>query len=361
MHARIAAHVQARDIEETHRLLYVALTRAEDHLVLSWCGSGSREWAGVVNRQLDIDRVEEKDTPQIVQCTSPYEQSFAVRVLRATRIPDRSVHYSDALPSDPESLAPPELTDQHDSTASVTSLTQFAVCPRKYYLSRYLGLEASRRAFPASAFDEDEDEDVEPRLDAGELGTQVHQLLAGLPIAGGADLRAMALAQTFDASPLSKRAKKARRVEREYEFLLAINDVIVSGTIDLWFQDAREIIIVDYKTDDVSAAEAVQRARDYTTQLRLYALALERETGHRPSHAYLHFLRPDVVIDCDLRGDLEAEAQQAVTALSAAQASGNFPLHEAAHCYRCQFFRGPCPAGTRKPAEGHVQTLAVLI
>jgi ATP-dependent helicase/nuclease subunit A len=360
VHAQIAAHVRARDTEETHRLLYVALTRAEDHLVLSWCGSGSKEWASVVKQQLDIDCVETKDTPQVVACASPYGQPFSVRVLRATRMPgDQAIFYSDASPSEPEFLDPPELTGQHDTTASVTSLTQFAVCPRKYYLSRYLGLEAARRSIPASAFDEDEDDDVEPRLDAGELGTQVHQLLAGLPVPG-ADLRALAMAQTFEASSLNQRAKRARRVEREYEFLLAIDDVIVSGTIDLWFQDSREVTIVDYKTDDVSASEAVGRVRDYATQLRLYALALERETGHRPSHAYLHFLRPDVVIDCNLQGDLEAEALQAVAALSAAQALSDFPLHQAAHCHRCSFYRGPCPAGTGRPSEGHVQTLAVL-
>ncbi len=358
VHAANTAEMQDRDEEEAHRLLYVALTRAEDHLVLSWGGSGSAEWASVVNNQLGLSRVTADDTPQVIECVSPYGQPFAVRVLRATALPEtRGVHYNEGRVPEPEILYPPEQVGQHDSSASVTSLTQFAICPRKYFLSRYLGLEAAPRARRERVIDQDEA--PEPRLDAGELGTQVHRLLAGERVPD-TDLRAIAMADNFERSALSKRARKAMRQEREYEFMLAIDDMIVSGTIDLWFQDARGTVVVDYKTDDVSPAEAVERARDYSLQLRLYALALERENGARPTHAYLHFLRPDVLMEVDISGDLENEVLQAVTALMSAQDTGDFPLHEAAHCQRCAFYRGPCPAGTPAAPLKPEPELAVL-
>ena len=68
-------------------------------------------------------------------------------------------------------------------------------------------------------------------------------------------------------------------MEREFDFVMAVEDVVVRGQIDLWFEEGGELVIVDYKTDGVTGAEAHQRARDYELQVRLYAMAVERVTG----------------------------------------------------------------------------------
>ena len=74
--------------------------------------------------------------------------------------------------------------DQHDSTASITDISVFAQCPRKYFLSRYIGWDAGPRTFVDI---EDLPRPDNGELEASEIGTQVHQILAGIPVedAGG--------------------------------------------------------------------------------------------------------------------------------------------------------------------------------
>ena len=57
------------------------------------------------------------------------------------------------------------------------------------------------------------------------------------------------LASRFRSSDLGRRAETATRIEREFDFLFETDDVIVRGQIDLWFEEAGELVIVDYKTD----------------------------------------------------------------------------------------------------------------
>ena len=70
---------------------------------------------------------------------------------------------------------------------------------------------------------------------------------------------------------------------------MAVEDVVVRGQMDLWFEEGGELVIVDYKTDAVSAAEAHQRAGDYALQFRLYAMAVEQRGRPAAGPAWLHF------------------------------------------------------------------------
>src|SRR6185295_16145605 len=103
-------------------------------------------------------------------------------------------------------------------------------------------------------------------------------------------------------SELGRRAGSASRLEREFDFLFEIDDVLVRGQIDLWFEEGGELVLVDYKTDrDETAGEG------YALQLRLYALALERYAGRRPDRAVLYYLRSDQMVDITLTDeDLES-------------------------------------------------------
>ena len=164
--------------------------------------------------------------------------------------------------------------DQHDSTASVTDVALFADCPRRYYLARYLKFEPNRRRW-SLPFDPDEQDG---ETDATTLGTQVHRLLAGAEVTD-AYPEAHRLAQAFHDSRLGRRAARASRIEREWDFLLAIDDVVLSGQIDLWFEEAGELVLVDYKTDQVDIDGIKARAAEYAPQLWLYTAALQRATG----------------------------------------------------------------------------------
>ncbi len=174
----------------------------------------------------------------------------------------------------------------------------------------------------------------------------MHALLAGAPVEAP-DAEAARLAEVFRKSALGKRAAAADRVEREFDFLMEVENVILRGQIDLWFEERGRVVLVDYKTDRVSAAEAPARAASYAPQLRLYALALERLAGRAPEETYLCFLRAGVTVAVDARPSLFESAESVVREFREAQERMQFPLREGEHCRRCPHFTRLCPARPR--------------
>jgi ATP-dependent helicase/nuclease subunit A len=332
IHAQNDAKLKATDEEESNRLLYVAMTRAEEHLILSWSrerdSSKPRNWAKLIWARFEMDSVLPNGQPEIRGF-----ENFDVRLVRTAELPAATTAMAAAsLGSPPVILERARLTEQFDPNTTATALSQFASCPRKYYLGHYLGWNGDlvRQRVNGTG------------LGAADIGTAVHHLLAGHK-APEAPFEALSLAQTFERSALGKRARKATRGEREWEFTFAVDPLVVRGSIDLWFEDAHGLTIVDYKTDDVSALDAKARAREYHVQIQLYALALERATGKRVASAWLSFLRPDVSVNIPL-----ADGAQNIGALTerfaAAQENLDFPMIPTLACRRCEFYHTLCPA-----------------
>ncbi len=303
------------------RLLYVAMTRARDHLVLSW-GETERSamcpWPGHLGKRLGAPEMKSKP-PRIV----PIEGAAQIN----------------AAPPVVETM---ESLGQYDGTASVTSISQFQSCPRKYSLGRYLGLGGTKRGVRPA----DPEEEEERELDASALGTQVHQLLAGMEVPE-AVAEALELAGRFGQSELGRLAAKAKRVEREYDLMLEMEDVILRGQIDLWFEHQGGIVIVDYKTDSVASPIDQARIEPYALQLQIYATALMKATGKPVRDAYLHFLKPNQAIAVDLSPLQLGAARQGGNEFRQAHVALQFPLRPGEQCLRCEFYRGLCPAGKK--------------
>jgi ATP-dependent exoDNAse (exonuclease V) beta subunit len=322
-----------RESDESHRLLYVAMTRAEQHLVLSFSGK-PKEWAKLVADKLNLPLDTNRD--ELLTRVAPDGKPWSLRLLVTDTMPDvgqalRPVNSDDNV----ELVSPPEVTEQQNSNATVTELAAFVNCPRLYYLGHYLGFEGRPRKLAET--------DEVGGLSASDLGTQVHALLAGSPVPEP-DEEALRLAGVFRQSPLGHRLERASRVEREFDFLMAVEDLVIRGQVDLWFEEGGELAIVDYKTDSVTAREAHQRARDHALQLRLYALAVERFAGRAPDRAWLYFLRPNTVVEVDLTPSLLERPEQIVRDFEEAQSKLEFPLNEGERCRRCPFWRDLCPA-----------------
>ena len=337
----IRSELKQRENEEGHRLLYVAMTRAQEHLVLSLSSTQRKpqNWAAVLAASLHLDLETPRD--EIVTITAPGGERVAVRVRSIAAPPDPPPpRQRDDVAISAQFVQRPALDGQHDSQATVTSIAMFAECPRRYYLSRYLGFDAQSRA-PAVA-------DGVSGLSASDLGRQVHALLAGTP-AASPDPEAVRQAGLFRSSPLGTCAAAAATIEREFDFLMEVEKIVLRGQIDLWFEHRGKTVLVDYKTDRVSAAEAPDHAARYALQLRLYALALERLTGRPPDEAYICFLRPNVAVPVDLRPSLFDSPELAVREFREAQERQDFPLHEGPHCRTCPHFTRLCPAVDASP------------
>ena len=308
----IRQELKQREKEEGNRLLYVAMTRAEEHLALSYSTNGKKpqNWAAIVADRLAVRSV----------ATAPDRPAPRER---------------DEAPLPAQYLQRPVLTEQHDAQANVTSIAMFADCPRRYYLSRYLGFSGAGPR-PAAA-------SQAARLPADLFGLQVHALLAGAPVESP-DPEAPKLAEQFRRSPLGRRAATAATIEREFDFLMEVENLVLRGQIDLWFEDRGKTVLVDYKTDRVGPAEAPARAEQYGLQLRLYALALERITSRMPDEAHVYFLRPNTAVPVDLRPSLFDAPEAAVREFREAQERQHFPLREGGHCRTCPHFTRLCPA-----------------
>lgn len=309
---RNSEELKEREKREAHRLLYVAMTRAEEHLILSYSRGRNKpsNWAKIVDALQPSDEI------------SILETDAEPPLLRAS---DTERQNED----DVMTLDRPSVTGQHDSAVNVTSLAVFADCPRKYYLQRYIGWNGRR----SSKFDpEDLPEQDDGNESAAELGSAVHEILAGK--SGSYSAEAQRLADVFLKSELGIRAASAFRVEREWDFIVDVEGTLVRGTVDLWFESAGEITIVDYKTDKAVNVEA------YTPQLALYGLALERAFGKRPARAWLHFLRSNTLAEVPL----DHKVEHLLADLRTAQDTVQFDLNEGVRCRACQFYRNLCPA-----------------
>jgi len=317
--ARMEVELERKLAAEEMRLFYVAMTRAQDHLVLSYAKADkgrASEWSKRVHELVGL----EKTSGGLDEIRLLGDFGPRARVLVVDRAPENTFPPPAlAEPETVETVSPPPVDGQHDSAAAVTEIGEFVYCPRKYWLGTLLP--------PLTA----------PAAGAG-LGTLVHRLLAGEAIE---DAEACELARRFHDSELGRRLRTASRAEREFDFALELEQIILRGQIDLWFEEGGEMILVDYKTDRDADGP---RAEAYSLQLRLYAMALERLLGRLPDQALLFYLRRGEAVAVALDEKFMEAARQTVRAFRQAQEALLFPLREGGHCRQCPYFRGPCPA-----------------
>jgi ATP-dependent helicase/nuclease subunit A len=113
----------------------------------------------------------------------------------------------------------------------------------------------------------------------------------------------------FFQSPLGKRMKEAKRVQREVPFTMMIEakdayqdwtgekeQVLVQGIIDCLIEEDDGIVLVDFKTDSITnrfaggfeEAKPILEER-YRTQIAMYSLAVEKSLHQTVKEKYLYF------------------------------------------------------------------------
>jgi ATP-dependent exoDNAse (exonuclease V) beta subunit len=322
IHCNCSTQLREREQGESNRLLYVAMTRAAEHLVMSFAQAGSRKapWPALVLQGLNLD---------INAPSQPRDVRFDV----VTELPRPAARQSLIPACSPSHIVPVIASGgQADSTATVTGISMFAECPRRYFLSRYLGLDNQHGSLIG---DEMPAEPV--RMNAAELGSVVHEALAGGPCPD--DPKAAALVARFRRSELGRRANRASRKGNEWEFVMAYGDLVVRGQIDLWFEENWELVLVDYKTGIFDP----ENVAGYSLQLRFYAAALERHLERPVDTACLYFLESERIVSVDLNSGETLDS--VIQRFRAAQQNLDFPPCTTSHCFRCGFRGHGCAAG----------------
>jgi ATP-dependent exoDNAse (exonuclease V) beta subunit len=119
-----------------------------------------------------------------------------------------------------------------------------------------------------------------------------------------------ALAQAALASEAAQRARSGRRALREVPFAVRYGATVLEGFIDLVIEGADGgIEIVDWKTDDISAAEVPARLIQYELQAGLYTLGLEAATGRAVTRITYVFAAPGIEASPGDPGTLAASAR----------------------------------------------------
>lgn len=337
----VSGEVKRRASEEEDRLLYVAMTRAEEHLLLSasFAGAARRQhWCKPLFGRLGIK-------PGQAQEGGPEERlagdcRFAYQ--RRTAAPPDEATASGALPA-PEVLQPLSPSAQADYGAAVTEVAVFAECPRRYFLGHYLGLprDEGRAQRAAPPDDTGAGWHIRPDgTDASQFGRDVHLHLAGETDDARPAVRR--LADRFRHHELGQRADRADRVDRELRFVFALGDHMLRGIVDLLFEEGGKRVLVDYKTDRVRLADMGRFATRHAPQLQLYAAGLAK-SGDPVNEAYLFPLRHGTALPIDIgEGALET-ARDLVAQFFEAQRQQRYPTRPGERCAGCPFAGGHCP------------------
>ena len=211
-------------------------------------------------------------------------------------------------------------------------LSPDAAARRQYSFSRLSGRLHARPAAAAADDAEGSPSGAVRPVDPVGLGTLVHAVLAEIDFAAVGDVPALVerlapwhlpggegpqaaveMIARFLRSPRALQIAGGQVVHRELEFLLAWPSrtelipsggaaatesissapVFLQGFIDCLYQDPGGMWrLVDYKSNQVTAATMPQVAAGYEMQMMLYALAVERILGVAPVELVLCFLRP---------------------------------------------------------------------
>jgi ATP-dependent helicase/nuclease subunit A len=380
----IEAERRAADEAEERRVMHVAMTRAEERLILSGAARLGEHWPAPGPGAAPITWIGPALVPEVAWLdasgtngrvrTVLNSPASAVLRLEAPVPVAPGEQLALALNGGAPAAAPPpaaplaeaELAPAPPATLSYSALSRYAACPYRFHLERGLGLPEQappphlRDALPSA-----------PTLDLLLRGTLVHQLLEDLDLRGDvavpdadavralaavhetelsdaevADLQGMVGA--FVDSPLRARLAGARSMHREHAFAFVLTGgPLLNGFVDVI---AREedggALIVDYKSDQVGDAdlEALVEA-SYATQRRIYALAALRSGAPTVEVAHVFLERPGepavaryAQADADA---LDAELQARAAPLLA----GEYPVAEVPHrslCATCPGRDGMC-------------------
>jgi ATP-dependent exoDNAse (exonuclease V) beta subunit len=271
---------KAAEEAERIRLMYVAATRAKDHLVISLyrkskktdssfakkleniCNKTAELWQDVEFQQSTADSMArgEKDTDGVIST-----EADRARWIEARRL----------------------LLKKASKPVTISATT----------IAR-INKESVEDEFPY-------------RTGRGgtKLGRAVHSVLQTINLGTGEGLDKTAAAQAANegipertqevielvqnalSSAAIKRATASNRFYREVFVSAPLNKCSVNGFIDLLFEEDGGFVIVDYKTDDIDEIPSRTKYAQYSIQAGIYALATSRVLGKPIKEVILLFLK----------------------------------------------------------------------
>ena len=354
LHSRILEEEKIREIAERKRLLYVAVTRARDYMIMSGAvskfkakeidkGSNWFDWLinvfSLENSQFDLPDTLEYGpegcgtlkirVPEINEKRESYRHSDKSK--DNFDLHNWQEEYRQL--ADSAQIRPKEKRGLYNF--AVTALLKYERCPRWYYHSYLQKMPASLKNPVLNLREE---------LSPAEKGTLIHficERIEGIDqlnslVESGIDQLSInnlnkdanneivTELKPYIEGFLEREDKLNKELEfnpvrdlKEYDFNLVINNVSLRGTIDRVLTDENQGLVIDYKTDQIRPAGQMEaKAREYQLQLEFYALALHQLMGLKKVTAKIHFLRINQYWEVDFTGKDFKEIERKISRIS---------------------------------------------
>ena len=345
-----------RQIAEEKRLLYVAMTRACDHLILIG---------------------KKTDQPSYARWLFDSEALHDLRIkvssgesLRAGCEPSASAVSKagvDLEVSHPRFPAPEAVSEKR--TWTPTEIAHFRHCSYQYYLS---GIRALPEHLPFSR------EQIEQSQAL--LGSAIHRMLED-PVSRIEDLisrietardltavyppssivgpeQQSALRENIlrhlrriTAHPFYQRLLNASQLCSEKSFHIRKNELLITGTFDKLFRERDgRWIVVDFKTTEIASSQIPVKVRQfaYDLQVEIYLWAVSQILSTDRLEGFLFFTHTGDLLPVKFNSAVAGKCENLINRLPRRLCASNFPkTNDPEHCYSCGFYRQHICSGAR--------------
>jgi len=314
-----------RDEEEQKRLLYVAMTRARECLVLSGTlyGKGNRgsflsllkEGMGDALGERSVREIEtgkgriRQSVIDVADCIPNYSSKKARKSDgRGQRSEAEGDRYGDVTSEEIGAFA--DLWQSRDH--------RYAAIRRKALFVTPSGIEEAEEAETALEKAKTAEGDRAARERAILIGTIAHDVLEHWDFGGDALLFKDAIDEaclkggfdrgfsdetssiiaelyeifdSFSASPAYDELRRATIIGREVPFVIPWGGQVMNGVIDLIYREGGRLYVADYKTDKISEGDVADKIKGYALSGEIYMEAVRRSLRQEVSGFKLIFLR----------------------------------------------------------------------
>ena len=319
---------------ELKRLLYVAITRAEQHLIISvgikkekiWPGSFASMILDAFSVNLDTPEIELSDDITFMRYRNNNYLLEKERCKVKISIEKNIDKYENSIEVK-ESIIPKEYniycgrinSAEKNEIISASKISLFLNCPKKYELTYEFGYGELTKFFREEMDFEFNNREDEVSSLGNVVGSVIHSVLEkGIPLdklnesipklirkenstvlltAENKSVLANEirdLVKLFYLSESYKQISKYSNFLNEAEFYKKENDFYLYGIIDKLIVSEDEIIIIDYKSDKVNDANIIEKKETYFNQLLFYANIVQKKYPKVKSYELrLVFIRDD--------------------------------------------------------------------
>lgn len=388
-----------KQLAEEERLLYVAMTRARDHLILAGSYRPEKEYdpekancpldwlLAIVGQETSLPepgdssevflgearvRISVNPAVEAVADTSaerPLIERYMERIAAGEKIPvpdDLSKKYLSQVKEVMERIAsrsPAELLSP-PAELSVTQLMLFEQCRRKFLLHEMMNFP-DREVMEKLGSSSGEKPTVESHsleLPSESLvgargrrfGELVHACLEQIDLRAAEPRDLSATITCFFPSPEEARTaeefirsflrsreaahlRNARQLHRELQVKAVLENVVITGVIDvLYLDDESRWSILDFKTGPLPPEDSWQR-HAYAFQILLYAFLVAEAVGRCPEKAVLYFLEPATSRLIPTGAQEIEQTKKRIAEIIDAIARQDFVRAEGLHCQQCEY------------------------